>query len=231
LNFDSINPLAGFKRLFSMNGLTEFLKSLVKFALGGYLLYWVVKKDLPHLPGLMEMGFRPLGLASAKLILKAVAYGFLWFFILSVLDYFLQRWQFDRSIRMSREELKEEFKESEGNPQIKSRIKSIQREMARKRMMQEVPKATVVITNPTHFSVALKYEDGKMSAPKVVAKGADEVAFRIREIARRHGVPIVENKPLARVLFKLDLDASIPQELYKAVAKILAYIYGLKGKA
>ncbi|MBI5634179.1 MAG: flagellar biosynthesis protein FlhB [Nitrospirae bacterium] len=230
-NFDMINPLTGFKRLFSMNGLLEFLKSLVKFALGAYLLYWVVQKDLPLLPGLMEMGFRPLALASARLILKAVAFGFFWFFVLSIIDYFLQRWQFDRSIRMSREEMKEEFKESEGNPQIKSRIKSIQREMARKRMMQEVPKATVVITNPTHFSVALKYEDGRMSAPKIVAKGADEVALRIREIARRHGVPIVEDKPLARLLFKLDLDASVPQELYKAVAKILAYIYGLKGKS
>lgn len=230
LNFESISPLAGFKRLFSITGLTEFLKSLVKFALGGYLLYWIIKKDLPLLPGLMEMGFRPLGLASAQMILKAFAFGFGWFFVLSIIDYFLQRWQFERSIRMSKEEMKEEFKESEGNPQIKSRIKSIQREMARKRMMMEVPKATVVITNPTHFSVALKYEDGTMSAPKIVAKGANEVALRIREIARNHSVPIVEDKPLARVLFKLDLDASIPQDLYKAVAKILAYIYGLKGK-
>lgn len=231
LKFDSINPLSGFKRIFSLNGLTEFLKSLVKFTLGGYLIYWVVKKDLPQLPGLMEMGLRPLALASAILILKAVAYGFLWFFLLSIIDVFLQRWQFERSIRMSREEMKEEFKESEGNPQIKSRIKGIQRELARRRMMQEVPKATVIITNPTHYSVALKYEDGRMAAPKVVAKGANEVALRIREIARRHGVPIVEDRPLARVLFKLDLEASIPQELYKAVAKILAYIYGLKGKS
>lgn len=231
LNFDMINPLNGFKRLFSMQGLMEFLKSLVKFAVGGYLVYFVIKKDLAVLPGLMEMDFMPLAAASSRLVVKAVLYGFFWFFTLSVIDYFLQRWQFERSIRMSKEELKEEHKESEGNPMIKSRIKSIQREMARRRMMQEVPKATVVITNPTHLAVALKYEDGTMAAPKVVAKGANEVAGRIREMARRHSVPIVEDKPLARLLFKLDLEETIPQDLYKAVAKILAYIYRLKGTA
>jgi flagellar biosynthetic protein FlhB len=228
LNLDMLNPLNGVKKLFSMNGLTEFLKSMVKFTLGGYLVYWVIRKDLPSLPGLMEMSLMPLARMSAALLMKAMAYGFFWFLLLSVIDYFLQRWQFERSIRMSREEIREEFKESEGNPMIKSRIRSLQREMARTRMMQEVPKATVVITNPTHYAVALKYEDGKMQAPTVVAKGANAVAQRIREIARQNSVPIVEDKPLARLLFKLELGSSITHDLYKAVAKILAYIYRLR---
>lgn len=231
LNFEAISPLSGFKRIFSLNGLTESIKSLVKFAIGIYLLYWVVKKDLPLLPGLMEMGFMPLVKTSARMIIKAAAYGFLWFFVLSAGDYFLQRWQFERSLRMSKEELKEEYKESEGNPMIKSRIKSIQREMARRRMMQEVPKATVVITNPTHFAVALKYEDGSMSAPLVVAKGMDSMAEKIKALARKHSVPIVEDKPLARVLFRLELNAQIPQDLYKAVAKILAHIFRMRGRS
>ncbi|NTU41472.1 MAG: flagellar biosynthesis protein FlhB [Nitrospirales bacterium] len=231
LNTDMLNPLNGIKRLFSLRGLMEFLKSLVKFAVGGYLVYWVVRKDIPALPGLMDMGIRPLATTSAALLMKALAYGFLWFFVLALIDYFLQRWQFERSLRMSKEEIKEEQKESDGNPMIKSRVRSLQREMARKRMMQEVPKATVVITNPTHLAVALKYEDGKMAAPKVIAKGANDVALRIKEIARQHGVPIVEDKPLARLLFKLDPGDSIPEDLYKAVAKILAYIYRLKGVA
>jgi len=229
--FDSLNPLQGLKRIFSVNGLTETMKSLLKFAIGIYLVYWVVKKDLPLLPGLMEMGFMPLVKTAAMMIIKAAAYGFLWFFVLSAGDYFLQRWQLERSLRMSKEELKEEYKESEGNPMIKSRIKSIQREMARRRMMQEVPKATVVITNPTHYAVALKYEDGSMSAPVVVAKGMDAVAQKIKEIARKNSVPIVEDKPLARLLFKLDLNAQIPQELYKAVARILAHIFRLRGRS
>jgi flagellar biosynthesis protein FlhB len=230
-HLDTLNPLNGFKRLFSMNGLMEFLKSLVKFAIGGYLIYFVIKKDLAVLPGLMEMSFMPLAELSGRLLIKATLYGFFWFFTLSIIDYFLQKWQFERSIRMSKEEIRSEHKESEGDPMIKSRIKSIQREMARKRMMQEVPKATVVITNPTHLAVALKYEEGMTAAPKVVAKGANAVAGRIRELARQHAVPIVEDKPLARLLFKLDLEETIPGDLYKAVAKILAYIYRLKGVA
>lgn len=231
LEFERINPLSGIKRIFSITGLTEFLKSLIKLLIGGYLFYYVIKKDLSVLPSLTDMGLHDLARVSGYLTMKAIAYGFFCFFVFGIIDFFLERWRFERSIRMSKEELKEEYKESEGHPLLKSRIKSLQREMARKRMMQEVPKATVVITNPTHLAVALQYEDKKMSAPKVIAKGAGFVAEKVKEIARRHHIPIVEDKPLARMLYKLELNSYIPQELYRAVAKILAYIYKLKGVA
>jgi flagellar biosynthetic protein FlhB len=160
-----------------------------------------------------------------------VIYCFGTFLVLAVADYFYERWRFEQSIRMSREELKEEFKETEGDPLIKSRVKSLQKEMARRRMMQEIPKATVVITNPTHIAVALKYKNNEMSAPKVIAKGAGFVAEKIREVAGRHRIPIVEDKPIARALYKVKIGQSIPEELYKAVARILAYIYKLRGVA
>ncbi len=231
ITFNKINPLEGIKRIFSKSGLVEFLKSLLKFLIGGYLLYFVIKKDLFAFPFLMRMGLHELVIASAHFIMKAILYGFICFFAVSAIGYLLERWRFEQSIKMSREELKEEYKESEGHPLLKSRIKNIQKEMARKRMMQEVPKATVVITNPVHLAVALRYEDKKMSAPQVVAKGSGFVAEKIKETARKHGIPLVEDKPLARMLSKLELNAYIPQELYKAVAKILAYIYKLKGSA
>ena len=154
--------------------------------------------------------------------------GFFFYLILAVVDYFLQKTKFERSLRMSKQEIKEESKKLEGNPLIKSRIRSLQREMARRRMMDEVPKAAVIITNPQHLAVALRYQEKEMAAPKVVAKGADSVAQKIKEVARQHGIPIVEDKPLARVLFKLDLNTFIPPELYKAVAKIIAHIYKMK---
>ncbi|MCJ7833177.1 MAG: EscU/YscU/HrcU family type III secretion system export apparatus switch protein, partial [Deltaproteobacteria bacterium] len=141
-----------------------------------------------------------------------------------------QKRNFERSLRMSKQEIKEESKELEGNPLIKSRIRSLQREMARRRMMEEVPKATVIITNPQHLAVALRYQEKEMAAPRVVAKGAGVVAQKIKELARRHGVPIVEDKPLARLLFPLDLNTFIPSELYKAVAKIIAHLYKMKNR-
>jgi len=168
---------------------------------------------------------------SMGLIAKSVLYGFGFLCLIAVVDYFVQLWRFERSIRMSKKDIRDEFKESEGDPIMRSRIRSIQRERARRRMMQEVPKATVVITNPTHLAVALKYERGGSSAPKVTAKGAGVIAENIKILARKHGVPVVEDKPVARALYKLKLDAAIPEELYRAVAKILAYIYKLRGVA
>lgn len=231
LKLEHINPISGIKRIFSFSGLMEFLKSLLKFSIGFYVFYLIMKKDLEILPSLMLMNEREVALSTINLVLKAVTYGFLCFFSIAIVDYFIQRMLFERSIRMSRQELKEEYKESEGDPQIKARVKSIQRQMAMRRMMQEVPKATVVITNPTHIAVALKYKDKEMNAPKVVAKGVEHVAEKIKDIARRHGIPIVEDKPLARLLFKLDIDSYIPEELYRAVAKILAYVYKMRGVA
>lgn len=231
VEIERVNPVSGFKRLFSRQGLVELLKSLLKFIVGGVIFYIVIKKTIVHLPFTTAMDFREMQNTAIGLIFKALLYSFGIFFVLAVIDYIYERWKFERSIRMTREEIKQETKETEGDPLIRSRIKSIQREMARKRMMQEVPKATVVITNPTHIAVALKYKDRDMSAPMVVAKGAGFMAEKIKEKAREHGIPVVEDKPLARQLYKVKIGSYIPVELYKAVAKILAYIYRLKGVA
>jgi flagellar biosynthetic protein FlhB len=226
-----LNPLSGLKRLVSREVFVEFLKSLFKFMIGVALFYFIMVKAVATLPFTAGLDFREVERVSFGFIGKALAYVFATFFVLAVLDYGVQRWKFERSLRMSREEVKEEYKEIEGDPLIKSRIKALQRETARRRMMQEVPKATVVITNPTHIAVALRYKGGETAAPKVIAKGQGFVAQRIKEIAKEHSVPVVEDKPLARALHKLELGVLIPEELYKAVARILAYIYRLRGVA
>jgi len=227
---EKLNPLNGINKIFSMNGVAELLKSLLKFAIGGWVIYYVVKKDLITLPTLSAMELNVLVRVSTKMIVRAVGVAFFYYLIVALISYAVEKWQFERSLRMTKQEIREEHKEMEGDPLIKSRIRTIQRETARKRMMQEVPKATVVITNPTHLAVALQYEDKKMFAPKIVAKGAGVVAEKIKEIAAEYGVPIVEDKPLARALFKHEINTFVPEELYVAVAKILAYIYKLKGK-
>jgi flagellar biosynthetic protein FlhB len=227
---NKLNPVSGIKRLFSLRGLTELLKSLLKFAIGGWVIYYIIKKDLKVLPMLSAMEMSELIKVSGKLVMNAIVIAFFLYLTVAFVSYLLERWQFERSLRMTKQEIKEEHKETEGDPLIKSRIRSIQREIARKRMMQEVPNATAVITNPQHLAVAIKYEDKKMHAPKIVAKGAGFIAGKIKEIAAKHGVPIIEDKPLARALFKLELNTYIPEKLYVAVAKILAYIFKLKGK-
>ena len=152
-----------------------------------------------------------------------------WFLIIAVVDYFYQKYKFSQDMKMTKQEVKDEYKNSEGDPQIKGKIKAKMREASQRRMMQALPEADVVITNPTHLAVALKYDKEKSSAPIVIAKGADYVAQKIKEIAKEHNIEIVENKPLARMLYyNVDLDREIPPELYQAVAEILAYVYGLK---
>ncbi|RJQ13393.1 MAG: flagellar biosynthesis protein FlhB [Nitrospiraceae bacterium] len=227
---EKMNPLAGLKKLFSMHGIAELLKSILKFAVGAWIVYYVIRKDLKVLPTLSAMEMGEMLRVSGKMIMSAMVIAFSYYMVIALISYGVERWQNERSLRMTKEEVKSELKDSEGDPKIKGRIRSIQRDIARKRMMQEVPNATVVITNPTHLAVALKYEDKKMAAPKITAKGAGVVAAKIKEIAAEHGVPIVEDKPLARTLYKLDVDTFIPEELYVAVAKLLAYIYKLKGK-
>jgi flagellar biosynthetic protein FlhB len=151
--------------------------------------------------------------------------------VLAILDYLYQRWEFEKGLKMTKQEVKDEFKQTEGDPRVKSRIKRAQREQARRRMMANVPKADVVITNPVHLAVALEYDGTRMIAPRVVAKGAGVIAENIKEIARKHGVPVVENKPVAQLLYKMvDIDGLIPEKLYRAVAEILAYVYSLKEK-
>jgi len=230
-DFGRINPLKGFGRLFSKQALVELLKSIFKLTIVGFVVHSTLRNEVVQI--LLLTGEDPGGLlrfisnVSFSLFLKAG----LAILLLSGLDYAFQRWTYEKELRMTKQEMKEEFKQVEGDPLIKSRIRSIQRELARRRMMAEVPKADVVITNPIHLAVALSYRSKEMEAPQVVAKGAGFVAERIKEIARSHGIPILENKPLAQVLFKtVEMGQTIPVALYQAVADVLAYVYRLKGK-
>ena len=230
-DFAKINPWKGLGRLFSRQAAAELAKSIFKFAIIGWVAYATIRAEWVQIVSLwnLEAGqiFRYVGQVSFQLFLKTV----LVMAALAGLDYAFQRWSYEKSLRMTRREVQDEFKQTEGDPLIKSRIRSIQRELARRRMMAEVPKADVIITNPTHLAVALQYQYKDMSAPKVVAKGAELVAERIKEIAKAHGVPLVENKPLAQALYKtVDLGQTIPSSLYRAVADILAYVYRLRGK-
>ncbi len=230
-DFSKLNPLPGMARFFSKKSLVELVKSLAKVLLIGWVAYLVVKKEFEGALHLMDMPvvetINYLGRVSFEVLLKTSGV----LIVLGVLDYLFVRWEMEEKMKMTKQEQKEEHKESEGDPQLKGKIRSLQMQMARKRMMAEVPKADVVVTNPTHLSVALSYTRGKMDAPRVVAKGADNVAMRIREIARENGVPLVENVPVARALYQVDLEAEIPEEMFKAVAEILAYVYGLKGNS
>ena len=230
INLEKMNPIEGFSKFFSKDGLIELGKSVFKFALGGVVLYAAVKKAFYVLPSTQAMGMAELKKTGFSFISKAVLDAFGIFLVIAIADYVVEKFRFESNLRMSKEEVKQEYKESEGNPTIKAKIKSLRREAARKRMMQEVPKATVVITNPTHLAVALMYDKESTPAPKIIAKGAGHIAEKIKELAAEHGVPIVEDKPVARALFKQDLNSYIPEELYKAVAKIIAYVYKLKRK-
>jgi len=228
--FDKLNPLQGIRKiLISRRSLVELGKSMMKVFVVGLVAYWAIQDVIAESPTLVEsdpmavMGY--LGTAAYGLGMKTG----LAFLIMAVADYFFQRFEHERDLRMSKEEVKEETKSTEGDPQVKGRIRSIQRRIAYRRMMQDVPKADVVVTNPTHLAVALKYDAGDMHAPSVVAKGADLVALKIREIAAAHHVPIVEDKPLAQALYRsVEIGQEIPEKLFQAVAQLLAYIYRIK---
>ncbi len=229
--WERIHPVEGFKRLFSLPSLVELLKSVSKIALIAVVAWLVIdgeKERVLLLAGQqVESISRELVALSRSLVTKTI----LALLALAVLDFLFQRWETERQLRMTREELKEELKQTEGDPWVKSRIRQIQRAMAQRRMMAEVPKADVVITNPKHFAVALKYEMGEMPAPQVLAKGADFLAQKIRALAEAHGVPVVENPPLAQTLYReVEVGDYVPAELYQAVAEVLAYVYRLKGK-
>jgi len=225
LKFSKLNPMEGLKRIFSTRGLVELGKNLLKVFAGGYVAWLTIRKELNILPFLPQLGLYDVVRIAGELIVKAFLTGFSFFLVIAVIDYFLQRWQHEKSIMMTKQEVKEEHKDTEGSPQVKGKIRSLMRELARQRMMRDLPKATVVITNPTHFAVALRYDSKVMNAPQIIAKGADFMAEKIREVARKHGIPIVEDKLLARSLYKVDLGENVPEELYRAVARILAMIF------
>lgn len=229
-NFSKLNPISGLSRLFSLNALFEALKGVLKVIVFGVVLYLMLRNEIDNIPLLVDMDIRQIVSFGLEKIKKLALIAALVLTVFAVIDFAYQKWHFSKEMRMTRSEVKEEMKQLEGDPQVKARIRSLQREMARKRMMQEVPKADVVITNPTHIAVALRYDSKEMEAPRVIAKGANLIAERIKEIATQHKVPIYEDKPLARSLFKLEIGQEIPETLYKAVATILANIYKLKAR-
>jgi flagellar biosynthetic protein FlhB len=231
-NFDKLNPLTGLTRMVSTHSLVELGKAIGKTVLVGYVA-WVVVRGKQD--AVMALALEPLNVGSAHLgylLLECFMLIVAALVAIAAIDVPYQLWQHANKLKMTRQELRQEAKESEGNPEIKAKIRATQREMARRRMMAEIPTADVVITNPTHYAVALKYTEGKMGAPRVVAKGADEVAARIRELAAEHNVPLLEAPPLARALFRhAELGDEIPETLYTAVAEVLAYVFQLKAHA
>lgn len=226
--FSKLNPISGFGRLFSKRSLVELVKSLLKIIIIGSFIYRFMRKQIEQIPSLISAELIDSLHLAASLILNLVFQVSAVMIVLAAFDYFYQWWEHKESLKMSKDDIKQEFKQSEGDPLIKGKIKQRQRAMSMQRMMQEVPKADVIVTNPTHFAVALKYEKS-MAAPIIVAKGQDLIAQRIKEIAKENKVVIVENKVLARALYAaVDIGYPVPPELYQAVAEVLAYVYKLK---
>ncbi len=226
-----LSPLAGLRRLFSLRSGVEFVKNLAKVSVVVGMAVWMAWPAVDQLDRIAAEPAEFLPGEIYKTVLRLLLGVLAVVSLLALADYAYQRYSFMRSMRMTKQEVKEEHKQTEGDPKIKAKLRQIRMQRARRRMMKAVPTASVVITNPTHFAVALHYEMGAASAPKVVAKGADLIALRIREIAEEHDVPIVENPPLARSLYaSVELDHEIRPEHYKAVAEIISYVFRLKGK-
>lgn len=229
--FNKLNPISGMKKLFSKEKIMELLKSIAKIILIMWVVYSTIKNDWVYL-----MQFYQMPLSQALELIGSIVINMglrisLVFMIIAFADLIYERWKFKEDIKMTKQEVKDEYKNAEGDPQIKGKIRQKMREASQRRMMQDVPKADVVITNPTHFAVAIRYDAEEGSAPKVLAKGADFLAQKIKEIARENNVEIVENKPLARMLYaNVDVGQEVPPELYQSVAEVLAMVYKMQGK-
>jgi len=229
--FDKIDPIQGFARLFSKQTLANVVKSVAKLVIIGYVSYAEVMKALPSILPLMDQEPMPILAFMSRVAFWIFLKSALIIAVLAAVDYAFQRWQFMEKMKMTKQEIKDEAKQTEGDPHVKGRIRAIQMQMARQRMMSEVPKADVVITNPTRLAIALRYDALAMAAPTVLAKGAGVIAQKIREIAEEHGIPLVEDKPLAQALYKsVDLGEPIPENLFQTVAEVLAYVYNVKRK-
>lgn len=229
--FSHLNPMKGLQKIFSSRSLFELGKSLAKVILVSWIAWSSIQAEFTNMMKLMDLEIGPLTMylinASLDIAIK-ICFSLLF---ISAMDYFFQWRKHEKEIRMSKQEIKEEYKQMEGNPEIKSKIKQKQREISMRRMLKDVPKADVVITNPTHYAVAIKYDPEKMSAPYILAKGADFMALRIKEVAKENKIHTMENKPLAQALYKsVEVGAAVPPELYKAVAEVLAFVYSLQGK-
>ena len=223
------NPINGFKRIFSKDSLFELLKSIVKVGVIAYVAYTNIVDEADSLFVLYEIHINQAIALVGEIIINFGIEISIVFIVIGLADYIYQKWKFSEDMKMTKQEVKDEYKNTEGDPQIKGRIRQKMREASQRRMMQDVPKADVVITNPTHFAVAIKYDAEVSKAPIVVAKGEDYLAQKIKEVAREHNVEIVENKPLARMLYhNVEIGAEIPPELYQAVAEVLAMVYHMK---
>jgi flagellar biosynthetic protein FlhB len=227
---EKINPLDGLKRLFSLRNLAEGIKAVIKVVLITCVALMIIKSEIIKVPGMMQISVEQLVTFMGDLTVRLLAGVGIAMLALSAADFFFQRWDIDKKMMMTKQEVKEDHKQREGDPLIKARIRRVQRDMANRRMMEKVPQADVIITNPTHIAVALKYS-AELPAPQVIAKGADLIAEKIKSLAREHNIPIVENKPLARTIFKtLKIGSVIPRELFVAVAEVLSYVYKLRRK-
>lgn len=230
-DLSKLSPIKGWGRLFSLRSVVEFLKGIVKLAAIGIVCYVLIQ---PYFSTIEHAIDQPLDMMMGEmlsLVIRMMTGILVVLLAMSIADVLYQRWEFSKQMRMTKQELKDEYKQTEGDPYVKGRLKQLRMEKARQRMMQAVPKADVVITNPTHYSIALKYDPDDKPAPVVIAKGVDEVALRIREVAKEHKIILYENRPLARSLYEgVEIDQMVPEELFKAVAEVISFVYKKQGK-
>ncbi|RXT15129.1 flagellar biosynthesis protein FlhB [Ammoniphilus sp. CFH 90114] len=232
MKLEKLDPIQGAKKIFSMRSIVELLKSILKIILTSTIAILVLSKAVDEIMVLSQTSVGHVLTLVSSLTVQIGTFIALLLLVLSVLDYIYQKYEHEKGLRMSKQDVKDEYKKTEGDPLIKGKIKQRQREMAMSRMMQEIPKADVVITNPTHFAVAIQYNPSEMQAPKVIAKGKDLIALRIKEIAQRENIITMENKPLARALHaQVEIGQEVPESLFKAVAEVLAYVYQLRKRA
>lgn len=229
--FSKLNPISGFKKIFSPNSLVELIKSLAKLFVIVYICYSDLKDKLVYLYNLYDMSLMEALQLIAQVVTDLGLKISVVFMIVAFADWFYQKHKFHKDMKMTKQEVKEEYKQQEGDPQVKGKIRARMREASQRRMMQNLPQADVVITNPTHYAVAIKYDPKVADAPLVLAKGSDYLAAKIKEVAKEHHIEIVENKPLARMLYaNVEVGQAVPPELYQAVAEVLAFVYHLQGK-
>lgn len=230
-SLDKLNPISGFKRIFSARSLVGAIKDIIVIIIPTFIGYYFIKSNFADIMRISNLNAKSVIPAFGSIVINIFFKITLVMIGVALLDFLYQKYTYKKDLKMTKQEVKEEFRQQEGDPQIKGKIRQKQREMSQARMMQKVPEATVVITNPTHVAVALKYDEGKSSAPYVIAKGLDMVALKIKEVAKENEIPIMENKPLARLIYeKVDIDSEIPAEMYQAVAEILALVYKLNKK-
>jgi len=228
---EKLNPISGFTRMFSSRSIVETVKNIIKLTIIGIVAYITLKNEFDKMTILSDASIQVIWSFTLAVAYKVIFRIAMVLAIIAILDYAYQRFEYERQLKMSHQELKEERKQMDGDPQVKSRIRALQREMARRRMMENVPKATVVVTNPTHLAIALRYNPSENDAPVVVAKGKLIIAQRIKQIALENNIPVVEDKPLARAMFdKVEIGFPIPVEFFTAVAEIIAYVYRLKNR-